>query len=353
MEIQSLTLPPGDAVRPVVRFRVVDNTTGNPLNLAQEVAASNAKTIPNSVPRFTLSQRDDRNDYRSYYATTANPKPYTVPEGLVAPPTSSQLQASAQPGTSPYPVGDLKDVGGGFFELTLPATNQTGFDRSKTHTVAGWTVRSNGTADADVAAASLDFVPSGVGTTTSYQTVTDDRCNQCHGFVQAHGSRRTVPLCITCHNPFTGDPETSRTVDFKVMIHKIHSGSTLPSVLQGKGYFIVGFNQTVADFSDVVFPYHNHGVAHCTVCHSGGAQSANWSKIPTQNVCTSCHDNVFFNQGSGLDPCPIGSAAAASFKDCMHAGGPITITDSRDPNACLGCHGPGTIAAIDKFHHGD
>jgi OmcA/MtrC family decaheme c-type cytochrome len=355
MTIESVTLPDGAGARPVVRFKVVDNTTGNPLDLPKEIAASNAnpKGIPNTVPRFTLAQRDDRNDYRSYYATTANPKAYTVPEGEVAPPTSSQLQASAQPPTSPYPLGDLKDVGGGSFELTLPPVNQTGFDRSKTHTVAGWSVRSNGTADSDVAAASLDFVPSGASSATSYQTVTDARCNQCHGFVQAHGSRRTVPLCITCHNPSTGDPETSRTVDFKVMIHKIHSGETLPSVQQGKGYFIVGFNQTVADFSDVVFPYHNHGVAHCTVCHSGGAQSSNWSKIPTQAVCTSCHDNVQFASGSGLDPCPVGSLAAANFKDCMHAGGPITISDPRDPSACLGCHGPGTVAAIDKFHHGD
>jgi len=357
MVIESITLPDpaslgtaGGQQRPVVRFHVTDNTTGQPINMNTEIGASlsNPKGIPNSVPKFTLAQRDDRNDYRSYYASTAQPKPYTVPEGLFAPPTSPQLQASAVPGT--WNLGDLKDVGGGSWEVTLPATNQTGFDRNKTHTVAGWTVRSNGTADADVSQASLDFVPSGAGTVVQYQTITDDRCNQCHGFVQAHGSRRGVNLCITCHNPFTGDPETSRTVDFKVMIHKIHSGSTLPSVMQGKGYFIVGFNQTVADFSDVVFPYHNHGVAHCTACHSG-AQASNWSMIPTQNVCTACHDNVQFS--GSFDPCPVGTAGAANFNDCLHTGGPITITDSRDPNACLGCHGPGTAAAIDKFHHGD
>jgi OmcA/MtrC family decaheme c-type cytochrome len=120
--------------------------------------------------------------------------------------------------------------------------------------------------------------------------------------------------------------------------------------MQGKGYFIVGFNQTVADFSDVVFPYHNHGVAHCTACHSG-AQANNWSQIPTQNVCTSCHDNVQFS--GTFDPCATGTTFAANPNDCLHRGGPITINDSRDPNACLGCHGPGTAASIDKFHHGD
>jgi OmcA/MtrC family decaheme c-type cytochrome len=360
MEIQSVTLPdPASATtaggqRPVVRFRVIDTTTNQPVNLATEIANSNASPpgTPNTIPRFTLAQRDDRNDYRSYYASNATPKAYVVPDGLVAPPTSTQLQAAYQPPSGAWPLADLKDVGNGFYEYTLPATNQTGFDRTKTHTLAGWAVRSNGTADADVAMSSFDFVPAG-GAATGYEAVTDARCNQCHGFVQAHGTRRGVHLCITCHNPSTGDPETSRTVDFKVLIHKIHSGSTLPSVMQGKGYYIVGFRQSIADFSDVVFPYHNHGVAHCTACHSGGAQSDNWKKIPTQTVCTSCHDNVQFSAGAGLDPCPVGTAASGKFADCLHTGGPITITDARDPNNCLGCHGPGTAAAIDRFHHGD
>lgn len=363
MEIQSVTLPDpaslsstGGQQRPVVRFRVVDNTTGQPINLANEIGASTASPpgIPNTVPRFTLAQRDDRNDYRSYYSLDVSPKAYTPPtDAGTVPPTSTQPQAQYEPpATGPWPVADLKDVGGGFFEFTLPPTNQTGFDRTKTHTLAGWVVRSNGTADSDVAMASFDFVPAG-GPAKSYETVTDARCNQCHGFVQAHGTRRGVHLCITCHNPGSADPETSRTVDFKVLIHKIHSGSTLPSVMQGNGYYIVGYRQNISDFSDITFPYHNHGVAHCTVCHSGGAQSDNWKLIPTQNVCTSCHDNVHFTQDAGLDPCPVGTTAAASFKDCVHTGGPITITDSRDPNNCMGCHGPGTAASIDKFHHGD
>jgi OmcA/MtrC family decaheme c-type cytochrome len=359
MTIESITLPEGDGARPVVRFHITDTVAGKNIDVGSEVAASVATPpgVPNTVPKFTLAQRDDRNDYRSYYGSTVAPKPYTLPDTatLGAPPTSTQLQATAQPPSYAPPsfsTGDLKDVGNGSWELTLPPINQTGFDRTKTHTIASWSVRSNGTADSDVAATSLNFVPAG-GTPTSFATVTDARCNQCHGFVQAHGSRRTVPLCITCHNPSTNDPETSRELDFKVLIHKIHAGSTLPSVLQGQGYFIVGYKQTVVDFSDITFPYHNHGVAHCTVCHEGGAQSDNWKLVPTANVCTSCHDNVKFVSGAGLDPCPTGTAATSGFADCVHTGGPITITDTRDPNTCLGCHGPGTVAAIDKFHHGD
>jgi OmcA/MtrC family decaheme c-type cytochrome len=354
MEITSVTIPQGDNVRPVVRFRVIDTRTGQPVNLAQEVPAgdANPKGFPNTVPRFTLAQRDDRNDYHSYYVATVSPKPYVTPAGAETPPAAPATQAQYEPPSSAaWPVGDLKDAGGGFYEYTMPSVSTAGFDRTKPHTVASWTVRTYDALTSDVATAAFHFVPNG-GAAAPFEAVSNAACNNCHGFVQAHGSRRDVQLCITCHNPGTTDPETSRTVDFKVLIHKIHSGATLPSVEQGKGYFIVGYRQNVADFSDIVFPYHNHGVQHCTVCHSGGAQSGNWATQPTQAVCTSCHDNVHFTADAGLDPCPIGTKAGTTFADCVHAGGPITVTDAHDVNTCKACHGAGASAAIDKFHHG-
>ena len=38
------------------------------------------------------------------------------------------------------------------------------------------------------------------------------------------------------------------------MLHKVHMGSSLPSVIAGKPYQIVGFNQSVSDWSTVVYP---------------------------------------------------------------------------------------------------
>ena len=48
------------------------------------------------------------------------------------------------------------------------------------------------------------------------------------------------------------------------MVHKIHYGEDLPSVQAGGKYQIIGFGQSVNDFSTVVFPA---DVRNCQVCH--------------------------------------------------------------------------------------
>ena len=49
-------------------------------------------------------------------------------------------------------------------------------------------------------------------------------------------------------------PDTGNTVDFKVMVHKIHEGASLPSVDGGTPYQLTGDVQQVSDYSTVVFP---------------------------------------------------------------------------------------------------
>jgi OmcA/MtrC family decaheme c-type cytochrome len=100
-----------------------------------------------------------------------------------------------------------------------------------------------------------------------------------------------------CHTPQTTDPDTGNTVDFKVMVHKIHQGSGLPSVQAGVPYQIIGFGQSVNDFSSVVFPA---DVRTCEKCHdpnSGAAQASAWLLKPSRAACGSCHDNVNFATG--------------------------------------------------------
>ena len=71
--------------------------------------------------------------------------------------------------------------------------------------------------------------------------------------------------------PQTVDPDTGNTVDMKVFIHKIHMGSQLPSVMAGKPYQIIGFNQAVSDWSTVVLP---SDPRRCTFCHEAVKEPA-------------------------------------------------------------------------------
>jgi OmcA/MtrC family decaheme c-type cytochrome len=343
LEIQSANVP--ESGRPTVTFRVTD-ASGNPIDVAAEVQNSinSPATFPNTVPRFTLAQLGVDGNYTSYYATTANPR-----EGWTAPgPLDDHLtpgpatQATTQPPTNPYPVADLRAVGNGVYELTLPETNVTGLDRARTHTLAGWVARTMAAgAEPEIGHGSLNFIPAGAGTVERDEVVSDAACNVCHGAVQAHGTRRGIQLCITCHSPQTTDPETGRTVDFKSMIHKIHAGADLPSNLQGFPYYIVGFGNPVPavhDYSHVVFP-RTGGVAECTACHQG-EDADNWRSRPSAEACTSCHDNVKFD-GSASRACGADlTAGENAFDDCDHP----TIPRADDPTLCATCHQPGAIA---------
>ena len=105
--------------------------------------------------------------------------------------------------------------------------------------------------------------------TETRHITSNQKCDSCHGTpLVLHGSRTTVELCIVCHTPQTTDPDTGNTVDMTTMVHKIHQGSGLPSVMAGKPYVIIGNQQSVHDYSTVVFPA---DVRNCTVCHLEGA----------------------------------------------------------------------------------
>jgi OmcA/MtrC family decaheme c-type cytochrome len=122
------------------------------------------------------------------------------------------------------------------------------------------------------------------------QNVTTEACLTCHNPLAIHGgTRREVSLCLTCHTDQTIDPESGNTVDFKVMIHRIHAGSLLPSVQAGDPYYIVGFRQNVFDFSKGVWP---QDIRNCETCHTGNPQSQAYLTSPSTTSCQSCHDNV-------------------------------------------------------------
>jgi len=136
--------------------------------------------------------------------------------------------------------------------------------------VWSYTVDDEGFRDAGDAVA--DFAFGSASALTPRAVVGQENCNACHETLQAHGQqRRNVTLCLLCHTAGAEDrnPATpGASVDFRVMVHRIHNGKHLPSVLgittnpDGSRnyaatpvpYELAGFNDEVTDFSESSFP---------------------------------------------------------------------------------------------------
>jgi OmcA/MtrC family decaheme c-type cytochrome len=190
------------------------------------------------------------------------------------------------------------------FAKKLPA----GYEASSTHTMGVYGSRNITEFDmgTQYASTTFNFVPDGSKVTVTRDVVRTQSCNKCHDQLAFHGgSRRGLELCILCHTPQTTDSGTGNTLDMKVLAHKIHDGSNLPSVQAGGKYNIIGFNNASSDWSTVVFPANGAassfaGVLKCQVCHdpkSGAAQANAWNTNPNQAACGSCHDDVNFKTG--------------------------------------------------------
>ena len=187
----------------------------------------------------------------------------------------------------------------GDYTYTFKTKAPAGYDRTVTHAIGvsarrdltefmtydEWTQTAN-----DV----YNFVPDGSPVKATRSVVSTEACNQCHNPLFGHGgSRIAVELCIMCHQPQTVNPDTKLTQDMPVLIHKIHMGSSLPSVKAGQPYRI-WHRGAWSDFSEVVFPM---DVRNCTVCHKDAPQADRWKTAPSAAACGACHDDVNFATG--------------------------------------------------------
>ena len=210
---------------------------------------------------------------------------------------------------NPTQIQAANDSGGTFvnnaigdYTYTFKTKAPANFDATVTHSI-GVSAQRNlaeyGTFDewSETGNDVYSWVPAGGAVTVTRSVVTTDACNQCHNPLIGHGgSRLKVELCIMCHQPQTINADTLLTQDMKVLIHKIHMGSSLPSVKAGTPYRI-WHRGAWSDFSTVVFP---QDVRNCTTCHAApAAQADNWKNNPTAAACGSCHDDVNFATGQG------------------------------------------------------
>jgi OmcA/MtrC family decaheme c-type cytochrome len=168
----------------------------------------------------------------------------------------------------------------------------------------------------------FDFRPDGQTVTAKWDEIQEkNACNQCHDPLAAHGDVRVdAKLCVLCHSPQNTDPDTGNLLDMRVFIHKIHRGSSLPSVKAGGKYHIIGFGNADNDYSTIVFP---QDIRNCQNCHEGRnpaqkpSQSNVWYTFPARAPCGACHDDIDWVSGAN------------------HPGGP-----QADDTACASCHAP-------------
>ena len=260
--------------------------------------------------------------------------------------------------------GSYTDFGGGQYRYEFSSTLPESFLDAKTHRVAAYARREDPTLieGYEVENDWMDFVPNGNPVAETREVVRTENCNTCHNPLQAHGTaRRAVELCVTCHNPDLYDPDTfdpydstagnMNPLDLKVLVHRIHQGKELPSVVAAQTanisdyiYSVIGyqgnefiFGRTLPDNTDAGTLPQVGGVAYprdqqdCVTCHTGGTESERHKTTVTREACSSCHDTVWFGDPGATPPRMENHAPGAYADDSL----------------CATCHVPTMVAEFD------
>ena len=291
--------------RAVVKFQLVDGNNTAIIDLEVD----NLRFILAKLRSSPLGNLTG--DWQSYTNSIAQP---SVGEG-----TEPRLQATYErdgeftnhgDGTYTYRFAtDVRALAQDVLDQATVEGLNLDYEPTQTHRVA---IQFDGSQD--TANPSYDWQPSTGATEGIFHMdiAATANCNGCHDKLGVHGGNRTeVKYCVTCHNPGSTDPDSTNTVDFKVMVHKIHRGAGLPSVEAGGEYAIYGYRGSKHDYSKLVYP---QDIRRCVNCHAGtgtGAdrddlvltdQGDNWSEYSSAAVCGSCHDDVDFESHAGGQP---------------------------------------------------
>ncbi|HQR49995.1 MAG TPA: OmcA/MtrC family decaheme c-type cytochrome, partial [Steroidobacteraceae bacterium] len=244
-------------------------------------------------------------------------------------------------------VGTWVDHGNGTYTYTFKQSvlgiADIPYDPNLTHRV-GYEIRINssgGSSEPYIPAnnALYDLVPAGnvpTAITASGRTiVAQTDCDACHQKLEAHGDgRHDVNYCVMCHESYSYDAQTGNTIDFRVMIHKIHMGNDLPSyvasVQAGEPwpYGIYGFYNVFSGYGDYEYlgkkypgVRYPQDIRNCQTCHhennADAPQGDAWRTTVNVTTCSACHDTINFTTGEGH-----GAGGAATDEQCYTCHGP-------------------------------
>jgi OmcA/MtrC family decaheme c-type cytochrome len=185
------------------------------------------------------------------------------------------------------------------------------------------------------------FSVDGSRVTPRRQVVAMEKCNACHGYLAFHGDQRnTVETCVNCHNPNQTDAARrpasqmpAQSVDFRTMIHRLHSMKEMGE----HEYTVFGFGSTPNDLTRFGFP---GDLRNCDACHVNNSQQlplrsgllpvqdlrqAIPTPLPETAACTSCHTSNYAKSHALANTTTLGES-------------------------CATCHGPNADFSVNRVH---
>ena len=301
--------------------------------------------------------------------------------------------ASAIPTTYLPPLGDSPAFGTDDGELAGQALLDGTYTFGLT---VSWSFTVDGVSKKDAANATFDVLFGASSTIVPREVVKLDNCNRCHEQLRWHGGTRVdTRLCVLCHTSGAEDA-LHQSIDFRVMIHKLHAGEHLPSVLgvatnpdgsRNYGAPPTPYVVSGTDFSHVAFPAWPQGLvpmprdmgysalsaqdkatedtiregpSNCIVCHgdpdgsgplTAPAQGDQYKVQTSRNTCGSCHDDIAWGQPYTSNGQTMGAQANNANCALCHAasGNPLAVEDAHlhpnldptfDPGLVLDVTGP-------------
>jgi OmcA/MtrC family decaheme c-type cytochrome len=200
------------------------------------------------------------------------------------------------------------------------------------------------------------------------------RCDACHYDLAGHGGgRKGADYCVLCHNPNNPNEERAarfesadilvESVDFKVMIHKIHAGEELD-----QAYFLGGFPApnaanpagTPIDFGETRYP---RARSACEACHDGPTYTLPLAAgvLPSALELRTCLEdpaadgNAFCEAPNWVVSEPIAippeTAACTGCHDAPSVAAHAEVmTTATGEESCATCHGPGSSMDVAIVH---
>ncbi|MBY5991037.1 OmcA/MtrC family decaheme c-type cytochrome [Ferrimonas balearica] len=213
-----------------------------------------------------------------------------------------------------------EDLGNGYYTFTFDGIEQDRELTQRYNVLAGNNTLPDGT-PVPRNEISVDFDGQGNNPLYTKDVISHDACTACHvegePLTTRHGSYFEAETCINCHNE---DRMTGQRASFQHLVHTIHN--------------------TTATFTDKNDREYTGEVAehllqnNCQACHVESEQLAewgNWTRVPTKETCSGCHNN-------GYDG-----------KEVVH----LNHLASQDNSTCAGCHNPGDLNDIHMKGHND